>query len=67
MENEVRRFVEDCWECQMWRPTQHRVGLEATTADKIGAAVGIDFAGPFPTEDPEEPRFILIMMDYLSR
>ncbi len=67
MEKDVSRFVEDCWECQLWGSVQHRVDFGVTKADRFGDAVGIDFAGPLPTEDSEQPRFILLMVDYLSR
>ena len=67
MEGEVRRFVESCWKCQIWGKTQHRVDLGTTKADNIGDAVGIDFAGPLPTQDSEEPRYVILMVDYLSR
>ena len=67
MERDVKRFVENCWTCQVWGQSQHRVTLGITDANKVGDAVGIDFAGPLPTGESEEPRFILLMVDYLSR
>ena len=67
MESDVRKFVEGCWKCQIWGPNQHRMEFGRTSADEIGDAVGIDFAGPLPSDDPEGPRFILLMVDYLSR
>ena len=67
MESEVRNFVENCRKCQMWGPPQHRTSLGATPVSKVGEAVGIDFAGPLPRGDLEGPRFIVLMVDYLSR
>ena len=67
MERDVQEYVANCWTCQMWGQVQHRVDLGITTATGIGDAVGIDFAGPLPIKDREEPRYILVMVDYLSR
>ena len=67
MRSDVAKFVEGCWTCQLWGSSQHRVDLGETKARNFGDAVGIDHAGPMPVEDDEDPRYVLVMVDYMSR
>ena len=64
----VRKRIQECLPCQKFHRPQPKTEFgEWHEAKRPGEIVGIDFMGPFPERKVGKKRFVLVLVDRLTR